>query len=239
MRRNEIAGQVEAMVGQKETLSVDIAALQAQREAALSELAQTRREIKTDKLKGAAVDATAKAVERIGALFYDPKSAKYEQQIAELQGVIADRDNKIKDLQREIGTIRAEHEQEKAGLKQQKQEVLKALIRIDDLFPHVKGLLKWENYCMTLGLNKAWTKALFTMQPYRYSGELHSIRYGLTFKADNVVLQFKPDKGGPGGFRLTFDGKDDSEWFREQRKEFYQHIGINIEQPDTKKGQRI
>ena len=44
-----------------------------------TELAQTRREIKTDKLKGVAVDATTKAVERIGALFHDPKPARYEK----------------------------------------------------------------------------------------------------------------------------------------------------------------
>lgn len=94
VRKNEMAEQIEAMIGQKETLTVDIAALQAQQRAAQTdcnaideqrrkkkeelakaetELAQTRREIKTDKLKGVAVNATTKAVERIGALFHDPK----------------------------------------------------------------------------------------------------------------------------------------------------------------------
>lgn len=239
MRRNEIAQQVEAMVGQKETLSVDIAALQAQREAARTELAQTRREIKTDKLKGAAVDATTKAVERIGALFHDLKPARYEKQIAELQVVIADRDNKIKDLQREIETMRAGHEQEKAELKQQKQEVLKALMRIDYLFPHVKGLLKWEDYCKTVGLNKARTKALFTMQPHRYTGELYSIRYNQTFKADNVVLQFKPDKDGPAGFRFTINGKDDSQWFRQKNREFQEKLGINVCEKAEQRNRKI
>ena len=260
VRKNEIAEQVENLKEQKETLSVDIAALQAQQEAARTdyntideqqqkkkeelakaetELAQTRLKIKTDKLKGVAVDATTKAVERIGALFHDPKPARYEKQIAELQDVIADRDNEIKDLQREIGTIRAGHEREKAELIQQKQEVLKVLMRIDYLFPHVKGLLRWEDYCKTVGLNRAGTKALFTMQSYRYTGELYSIKYNQTFKADNVVLQFKPDKDGPGGFRLTIDGQNDGEWFHQKRREFYQRIGIDIEQPDRKKGKHI
>lgn len=53
-----------------------------------TELAQKRREIKTDKLKGVAVDATTKAVERIGASFHDPKPARYEKQIADLRDVI-------------------------------------------------------------------------------------------------------------------------------------------------------
>ena len=105
VRKNEIAEQVENLKEQRQTLTVDIAALQAQREAR-SELTQTRREIKTDKLKGVAVDATTKAVERIGALFHDPKPTRYEKQIADLRDVIEGKDKDIKSLQREIETNR-------------------------------------------------------------------------------------------------------------------------------------
>ena len=238
VRKNEMAEQIENLKGQQETLAVDIAALQAQREAVRTELAQTRREIKTDKLKGVAVDATTKAVERIGALFHDPKPARYEKQIAELQGIIAGKDKCIGQLQQEIKTMQAGYEKEIADLKQETRQVVKALMRIDDLLPYVKGLLKWENYCKTIGLNKEWTRALFTMQPYRYTGDLHSIRYNHTFKADDVVLQLKPDKDGPGGFRFTINGKDDDVWFHQKRKEFYERLGINSE-PEQQRGRKI
>ena len=260
VRKNEMAEQIEAMIGQKETLTVDIAALQAQQRAAQTdcnaideqrrkkkeelekaetELAQTRREIKTDKLKGVAVDATTKAVERIGALFHDPKPARYEKQIADLQDVIEGKDKDIKSLQREIATIQAGHDKEVANLKQEAQQVVKALMRVDDLCPYVKGLLKWENYCKNAGLDKEGTRALFTMQPYRYTGDLRSIRYGLTFQAKDVILQLKPDKDGPGGFRFTINGKDDDVWFKQQRKEFYQKIGIDIEQTEQRRGMKM
>lgn len=259
VRKNEIAEQIENLKGQQETLSVDIAALQAQREAAQTdynaideqrrkkqeelakaetELAQTRCEIKTDKLKGVAVDATTKAVERIGALFHDPKPARYEKQIAELQGVIADKNKCIGQLQQEIKTMQAGYRKEVADLKQEAQQVVKALMRVDDLFPYVKGLLKWEKYCKNVGLDKEVTRALFTMQPYRYTGELHSIRYNHTFKANDVVLQLKPDKDGPSGFRFTINGEDCDVWFKQQRKEFYERLGINIE-PGQKQGIKL
>ena len=245
---------------QQKTLTVDIAALQAQQRAAQTdcniideqrrkkkeelekaetELAQTRREIKTDKLKGVAVDATTKAVERIGALFHDPKPARYEKQIADLQGVIADKDKCIGQLQQEIKTMQAGHDKEVANLKQEAQQVIKALMRVDELCPYVKGLLKWENYCKDVGLDKERTKALFTMQPYRYTGELHSIRYNHTFRANDVILQFKPDKDGPSGFQFTINGKDCDEWFRQQRKEFYERIGIDIEQTEQRRGMKM
>ena len=237
VRKNEIAEQVENLKEQRQTLTVDIAALQAQREAARSELTQTRREIKTDKLKGVAVDATTKAVERIGALFHDPKPARYEKQIADLQGVIADKDKCIGQLQQEIKTMQAGHDKEKDEIKQRMYEAVKVLMRVDDLFPHVKGLLKWENYCKNVGLDKEGIRALFTMQPYRYTGELHSIRYNHTFRANEVVLQLKPDKDGPSGFRFTINGEDCDVWFKQQRKEFYQKMGINIE-PRQNKGNK-
>ena len=260
VRKNEMSEQIEAMIGQKEMLTVDIAALQAQREAAQTdcnaideqrrkkqeelskaetELAQTRREIKTDKLKGVAVDATTKAVERIGALFHDPKPARYEKQIADLQGVIADKDKCIGQLQQEIKTMQAGREKEVADLKQEAQQVVKALMRVDELCPYVKWLLKWENYCKNAGLDKEGTRALFTMQPYRYTGELHSIRYNHMFWANDIILQLKPDKDGPSGFQFTINGKDGDEWFKQQRKEFYQKIGIDIEQTEQRRGMEI
>ena len=259
VRKNEMAEQIENLKEQQKTLTVDIAALQAQQRAvqtdcnaideqrrkkkeelakAETELAQTRREIKTDKLKGVAVDATTKAVERIGALFYDPKPARYEKQIADLQGVIADKNKCIGQLQQEIKTMQAGYRKEVADLKQEAQQVVKALMRVDDLFPYVKGLLKWEKYCKNVGLDKEVTRALFTMQSYRYTGELHSIRYNHTFKANDVVLQLKPDKDGPGGFRFTINGEDCDVWFKQQRKEFYERLGINIE-PGQKQGIKL
>ena len=260
VQKNEMAEQIENLKEQQKTLTVDIAALQAQQRAAQTdcniideqrrkkkeelekaetELAQTRREIKTDKLKGVAVDATTKAVERIGALFHDPKPARYEKQIADLQGVIADKDKCIGQLQQEIKTMQAGHDKEVANLKQEAQQVIKALMRVDELCPYVKGLLKWENYCKDVGLDKERTKALFTMQPYRYTGELHSIRYNHTFRANDVILQFKPDKDGPSGFQFTINGKDCDEWFRQQRKEFYERIGIDIEQTEQRRGMKM
>ncbi|WP_288488048.1 MobV family relaxase [uncultured Alistipes sp.] len=260
VRKNEIAEQVENLKEQRQTLTVDIAALQAQQRAAQTdcntideqrrkkkdelakaetELAQTRREIKTDKLKGVAVDATTKAVERIGALFHDPKPARYEKQIADLRDVIEGKDKDIKSLQREIATIQAGHDKEKDEIKQRMYEAVKALMRVDELCPYVKGLLKWENYCKNAGLDKEGTRALFTMQPYRYTGELHSIRYNHTFWANDIVLQLKPDKDGPGGFRFTINGKDDDVWFKQQRKEFYEKIGIDIERTEQRRGIKI
>ena len=93
--------------------------------------------------------------------------------------------------------MQAKHGKEPTVLKLEARQIVKALMRVNDLCPYVKGLLKWENYCKNAGLDKEGTRTLFTMQPYRYTGELHSIRYNHTFRANDIVLQLKPDKDGP------------------------------------------
>ena len=47
--------------------------------------------------------------------------------------------------------MQAGHGKEVADLKQETRQVVKSLMRVDDLCPYVKGLLKWENYCKNEG----------------------------------------------------------------------------------------
>ena len=44
-------------------------------------------------------------------------------------------------------------------------------------------------------------------------------------------------RGRPGGFRFTINGEDCDVWLKQQGKEFYQKIGINIE-PRQNKGNK-
>lgn len=49
--------------------------------------------------------------------------------------VIADKDKCIGQLQQEIKTMQAGHDKEVANLKQEAQQVIKALMRVDELCP--------------------------------------------------------------------------------------------------------
>lgn len=64
--------------------------------------------------------------ERIGELFHDPKPARYEKQIADLQGIIADKDKRIGQLQQEIKIMQAGHGKEKDEIKQRMYEAVDA-----------------------------------------------------------------------------------------------------------------
>lgn len=259
-QQNTIKERVAELVEQKETLTVDIVALQAQQEAARTdytttdeqrkskkeelqktdtELHAVKGQLKTEKLKNSAAEVGTTIIDGIGAMIGTSKVKRQEQQIAELRQEMAARDETIELLQQTIQTERANHGLEKAALKQETTTIRNELAHVHDLFPHIEGLMRWENYCHSMGLNKEWTKALFTLNEYRFTGELHSVRYGFPFTANNVMLQFKPNKDAPGGFQFTINGKDGDEWFRQQRKEFYEKLGIDIEQTRRKRGQGI
>lgn len=259
-QQNTIKERVAELVEQKETLSVDIATLQAQQTEAQAdchatdkqrrkkqeelqktdaELKATLGQLKTEKLKNSAAEVGTTIIDGIGAMIGTSKVKRQEQQIAGLRQEVAARDESIELLQQTIQTERADYGREKAVLKQETNTIRNALAHVHELFPHIEGLMRWENYCRSTGLNKAWTKALFSLKPYRFTGELHSVRYNQAFTANDVILQFKPDKDGPGGFQFTINGKEDDEWFRQQRKEFYEQIGIDIEQTGRKRGHGI
>ena len=204
-----------------------------------TELQTTKGQLKTEKLKNSAAEVGTTIIDGIGAMIGTSKVKRQEQEIDTLRREVAVRDEDIDRLQTGIRTMQTDHEREKADLKQETNNVQTELAHVHELFPQVRGLMRWENYCRSTGLNREWTKALFTLRPYRFTGELYSVRYGLSFKANDIILQFKPDKDTPGRFQFTINGKEDDEWFRQQRKEFYQRIGIDIERTEYGQGRKI
>lgn len=48
-----------------------------------------------------------------------------------------------------------------------------------------------------------------------------------------------PTRTGPERVQFTINGKDCDEWFRQQRKEFYERIGIDIEQTEQRRGMKM
>lgn len=245
VRKNEIAEQVENLKEQQQTLSVDITALKVQQADAQAdyhtideqrrkqqrELEQVMHELTKSKVKQKAATATETVLDGIVSLFEDSRQKKARQEIDALK-------QENTDLRNTIGTIQADHTQEQARLKQETMTVRNELNSVYELFPQVRGLMRWESYCRSVGLNREWTKALFTLRPYKFTGELTSTEFQRPFHAQDAILQFRPDKDSPGGFRFTIDGKDDGEWFRQQRNDAIKRItGIDVERnPKIKRG---
>lgn len=120
VRKNEIAEQVENLKEQRQTLTVDIAALQAQQEAAQTdydainekqrinrqELEQAKRELTKTQVKRKAAEATNIVFEGIVSLFDDSKLKRSEREILSLKQENATLKNQIDTLKSTIQQLK-------------------------------------------------------------------------------------------------------------------------------------
>ena len=200
--------------------------------AAQKELEQTKREIKTDKLKGAAVEATAKAVGRIGSFFHDPKPARYEKRIETLENEKQAQAKTIADLKVHIQTMQTDHAKE-ISEKDKETETLRGDLKlIYYFFPYIKQWLGQAKFLKKIGFAVGQIKELFTFKPIRFSGKLYSHEFKMDFETPGSTAHLKYDPQNMEQVNLHIDGASHVSWFREKRNELYSRLGIRTEQSE-------
>ena len=107
---------------------------------------------------------------------------------------------------------------------------------IYDWFPDTPRLIKWGEYCRSLGFSDGQVRDLVNMRPVRFSGELYSHEHSQHFEVENSEARLMRDEKGPGGFQLFIDRIPILRWFRQKAKEFLEHIGIKIKDRKQDRG---
>ncbi len=138
-------------------LKAEVVDLQQQKETAQEELRRAKKEIQTEKLKGAATTAAANIAESVGSLFGSNKVKTLERENTALHKEVADHEETIEALQDRIQTMQADHSREIREMQQKhgreiadkdtrhKQEIsfLKTVIaRAAAWFPYFRDLSK-------------------------------------------------------------------------------------------------
>lgn len=88
--------------------------LQQQKETAREELRRAKKEIQTEKLKGAATTAAANIAESVGSLFGSNKVKTLEKENTALHREVADHEETIEALQDRIQNMQADHSRQMA-----------------------------------------------------------------------------------------------------------------------------
>ena len=83
--------------------------MQEQKDTAREELTRTKKEIQTERLKGAATTAAANIAESVGSLFGNNKVKTLERENTVLHREVADHEETIEALQTRIQTLQADH----------------------------------------------------------------------------------------------------------------------------------
>ena len=228
------------LMQQTEQLQTDIAHLQDRREATREELRQAKKEVQTEKLKGAVTTAATNIAESVGSLFGSNKVKTLERENSTLHREVAVHEKTIETLQAKIQTMQIEHSRQIFDMQQKHinelqtkdSEYMKKVSRLTALlnktlkwFPQIKGMLNLERLCLAVGFSQEQTAVLMMGKPLEYSGELYSEEHKRKFMAKEVTAKVFTDKGK---FVLTIDLKLIGDWFKEQFEKLRQ--GINIRQ---------
>lgn len=214
-----------------DTLKADVTELQKRKETAQEELNRAKKEVQTERLKGAATAAATNIAESVGAMFGSNRIKTLEKENKALHGEVAARDETIEMLQTKIQTmqsnysweltaIQARNAAETANLtKRHEKEVslLKtALSKAVKWFPYFREMVRMESVCRTIGFDDKQTATLIKGKPLEYSGELYSEEHNCKFTVERVTAQITPDPTDKRKLQLNIDERPFKEWCKEK-----------------------
>lgn len=220
--------EVKAMT---DTLKADVTELQKQKETTREELNRAKKEIQTERLKGAATAAATNIAESVGAMFGSNKIKTLERENIALHREVATHEETIEALQAKIQTMQAEHSRELTTIqvrhatetvdltKQHEKEMslLKtALSKAVKWFPYFREMFRMESVCRTVGFNDKQTTTLIKGKPLEYSGELYSEEHNCKFAVEQVTAQITPDPTDNRKLQLNIDKVPFKEWCKEK-----------------------
>lgn len=228
------------LMQQTEQLRTDIGQLQDRKETAQEELRRAKKEVQTEKLKGAATTAATNIAESVGSLFGSNKVKTLERENSVLHQTVATHEETIETLQAKILAMQTEYSHQMLDIQQKHIKELQAkdtehkkevsrlttlLNKVLKWFPQIKGMLNLERLCFAVGFNQEQTAVLMMGKPIEYSGELYSEEHKRKFMAKEVTAKVFSNNGR---LILTIDLRPIGEWLKEQFEKLKQ--GGNVRQ---------
>lgn len=224
---------------QTEELKAEVMELQQRKDMAREELVRAKKEIQTERLKGAATTAAANIAESVGSLFGSNKVKTLEMENTALHKEVTDHEETIEALQTRIQTLQADHSRQMAEVERKhrreiadketkhKEEIsfLKtAIAKAAAWFPYFREMLRIENFCRLIGFDERQTATLVKGKPLEYAGELYSEEHNRRFTTEKAGFQVVKDSADKAKLVLAIDRQPIGEWFREQFDKLRQNI---------------
>lgn len=228
--------EVKAMT---DTLKADVTELQKQKETTQEELNRAKKEVHTERLKGAATAAATNIAESVGAIFGSNRVKTLERENIVLHREVVTHEETIEALQAKILTMQAEHSRELTAIqaqhttettnltKRHEKEVslLKTIIsKATTWFPYFREMIRMESVCRTIGFNDEQTATLIKGKPLEYSGELYSEEHDCKFTVEQVTAQITPEPTDKRKLQLNIDKIPFKEWCKEKFEKLRQTL---------------
>jgi hypothetical protein len=136
------------------------------------------------------------------------------------------KENEISETKFRLEQLKQDYEPYKA------QEDLNLLI---GLFPKLSENLRIAKLCKGVGLAIDTIKQLFTGKAVLFTGKLHSPEHDQSFDVQDAKLQILKEQDNPDKFRLSLNGQNIIDWFKQKCQEVKQTIRPHIKPPSKPK----
>ncbi|KAA6340336.1 Plasmid recombination enzyme [termite gut metagenome] len=183
--------------------------------------------VKNENLKGEIEDlqeqkaATKEEVRHV----YDMKDEARDKFLA-MDEYVRRKDNELTIIETKLQKAKQEYEPYKA------QEELN---RIHELFPMMKEQLRIANLCQKIGFTiEALRKLLNGITLSIASGKLYSSEHKQYFEVKDVKVKIEKEQDNSDKLRLTINGINIMDWFKQKYKEVQQKIVANFRQTSLK-----
>ena len=221
------------MKKKNDALDMENKRLQEQKAEAEQELKRAKKEVQTEKLKGAATPAATNIAESVGSIFGGGKMKALERRNEDLQDRILELEEEARQRKqqqaKQIQEIKTAYERQNSKLSEFVDFVKRYFPYVEKLMPTIKFLRD------TLNFGDAVIRKLCTFKDVSIKGELYSREFNQHFRADKTICSLKEDKDG--NFNLNIDGVSHVSWFRRKKDEFMQALGVPTRKQD--KGIRL
>ena len=237
-----------------DSLRAEVVDLQQQKESAQEELKRAKKEVQTEKLKGAATTAATNIAESVGSLFGSNKVKTLERENTALHREVATHKETIENLQAKIQTMQHDHSRQLFDMQQKhrmemaerndmhKDEVsgLKRIIeKLYALYPMAKEIMRMDSLCRLIGFDDRQTKILTDGKPLIYEGGLYSEEHNRSFTTEEAGFQVVKDPADKSKLVLAINRQPIGEWFREQFDRLKQSIRQPIQPQRKSRGMKL
>lgn len=210
------------MKKKNDALDMENKRLQEQKAEAEQELKRAKKEVQTEKLKGAATTAATNIAESVGSLFGSGKKKSLERRNEDLQDRILELEDEARQRERQqakqIQEIRNAYEQ-------QHRKLSEFVDFVKRYFPYVEKLMPVISFLRErLGFNDGIIRRLCEFKEVGIKGELYSSEFNRSFDTRHSVCSIKQDENGKFDFKI--DGVSHVNWLRKKMNEFREAIGI-------------
>ena len=225
-------------------LEANVHQLQTEQQQAERQLDEVRKEIRSEKLEAAKIEAKTALVAKVGSLLGSGKLKELEADNRTLQGEVAARDESVELLQRQMQRLQEEHQRQLMELQakhrrelsdkeaehQKEVSFLKSVIqKAKKWFPLFQELVYMERFCLKVGFNERQTATLISGKPLFYEGELYSEEHKRKFTTERAGFQVVKNPKDRSKLALAINGQLIGEWFKEQFGRLFSSVKRTVE----------